>query len=323
MPKNGDGESDDSQLTICIVQPPLRQDEQHPLDAVDTVLSLLKQAALEIETYQHARNSREGPVLFLLPELCPIGYSDDTFANYLPQTPGIQKMYLLMDTKMQEAAKSLNAHLCYGTIGWENSSRYGDLDSSTSKLSYFIRQVVINPLGECIAKYDKIHLCDYGDCSETRFFMAGTQPVTFAIGDFRFGILICADMRYPLLSHHYVKTYGVDVLLQPACFMRDISFRTWASFRETRAVENAVYFAAANYSGDDYGEASLVPPWVDQYHEPRVMGTEVGYLIGTIDRYVLEEARTKLPFFRHLSQDTVGCGGCRDPERDQSGKKNK
>jgi predicted amidohydrolase len=114
--------------------------------------------------------------------------------------------------------------------------------------------------------------------------------------------MICADIRYPVLSRRLVKDHQVDVLLQPACFARDISFRTWQSFRETRAVENGAYFLAGNYAGCNYGEASMVPPWVDEHHEPEVLGTDVGYLMGMLDRKVLQQARTELPFHKHLCE---------------------
>jgi hypothetical protein len=80
-------------------------------------------------------------------------------------------------------------------------------------------------------------------------------------------VLICA---IPTCVKTLVKDHGVDALLQPACFMRDISFRTWKSFQ-------GVYFLVGNYAGSNFGEASMVPLWVDKHHESKVMGTEVGY----------------------------------------------
>jgi predicted amidohydrolase len=290
------------QLVVCILQPPLRKPQETPLEATRTIIELGEKAIAA-----HCCSQKKID-LMLLPELCPVGYSEDTFANYLPSTPKLQKMYQQIDEQLQEAARNWNAAICYGTIGWQETSIDGGASSSTT-LEYYIRQNVLDTSGTLIASYDKIHLCNYGDCAETRFFTPGQRTVSFSISDndnddndWKLGLLICADMRYPNLSQTLVKDHGVDALLQPACFMRDISFRTWKSFRETRAVENGVYFLAGNYAGSNFGEASMVPPWVDEDHEPEVMGTEVGYLLATLDRQVLEHARTELPFYKHLCE---------------------
>jgi predicted amidohydrolase len=99
----------------------------------------------------------------------------------------------------------------------------------------------------------------------------------------------------------------VHVLLQPAAFARDCSFRTWKSFRETRAVETGCYFLGVNYAGENFGESSLNPPWIDEDHEPTVLGTEASYIVATLNPTILQEARTDFPFFRH----TVNPSACR------------
>lgn len=57
--------------------------------------------------------------------------------------------------------------ICYGTIG--------DTGITPSEQRLTIRQVVVDGTGSVICKYDKIHLCDYGDCAETRYFVAGDR----------------------------------------------------------------------------------------------------------------------------------------------------
>jgi nitrilase len=246
--------------------------------------------------------------LVVLPELCPLGYSEDTFARYLPSTPETQKILEEIDLEFQAAAVRWSVAVCYGTIGRESKgivAENGDESQSATEHSYFIRQAVIGPGGESLASYDKIHLCDYGDCAETRFFRPGSSAVSFSLNGWKFGVMVCADIRYPMLSRQLVRDHGVDVLLQPACFIRDISFRTWKSFRETRAVENGVYFAAGNYAGREFGEASLVPPWVDEDHEPQVLGTEECCLVARLDKRALNKARDELPFHRHVCSSGV------------------
>lgn len=252
--------------------------------------------------------------LFVLPELSPVGYSEDTFARYLPITPANQAMYQEFDRFFQIAARNLNTYICYGTIGWsfERQQRPGANNSSPR---LFIRQIVVDRLGTQVACYDKTFLCDYGVCAETRFFQTGpaSHPTSFQVYSrdrscsFRFGLLICADMRDPGLSRRLTADaeHRVDCILQPAAFARDCSFRSWSSFRETRAVENSIFWIGVNYSGMDFGESSIVPPFVDEEHEPITLGCDEGYLIGRITRSALDHVRMSMPFYRNLLEESV------------------
>jgi len=99
------------------------------------------------------------------------------------------------------------------------------------------------------------------------------------------------------------KAHNCDVILQPAAFSRDISFRTWKSFRETRAVENSVYFVAVNYAGEYYGDTAFVRPWVDENNEPEVLGTEEGFLVKDVKRDALARIRTEFPYYEQLMSE--------------------
>jgi predicted amidohydrolase len=71
-------------------------------------------------------------------------------------------------------------------------------------------------------------------------------------------------MRYPSLCQQLTRDHQVDVMLQPACFARDVSFATWKAFRTTtRGVESGVYLVGCNYAGDQFGASSMTPPSVD------------------------------------------------------------
>ncbi len=249
---------------------------------------------------QHAIENNDKKIdLFLLPELSPLGYSEDTFARFIPMTLETRTLLAKIDIRLREVAIRMKAAICYGKIG---------LQENSSKIT--IRQVVVDKDGEEIAAYDKIHVCDYGDCAETRFFTPGKIPCSFTIQEWKFGLIICADMRYPQLAQNLVRDHGAHVLLQPASFSRDCSFRTWKSFRETRAVECGTYFLANNYAGEYFGQSSFNPPWIDENHEPTVLGTDVSYIVETLYPKILEEARTQFPFYRHTiaSKACPSCG---------------
>lgn len=343
-------------LTLCLLQPPLRRDDQHPIESTKEVIELMQQAVLSfgnnINKQQLQQQQRDGEDtdadhqqtkitnkidLILLPELCPVGYSEDSFSRFLPNTKENRTLHAKIDEELQEAAKRMNCAICYGTMGWKNTRQSKDgeeercaennnTDNNNNvppqeqdELLFTIRQVVVDHEGTRIASYDKIHVCDYGDCMETRFFTPGTKPCSFTLPGnkddnkddcWTFGLMICADMRYPNLAQTLVQNHYVHVLLQPASFARDISFRTWKSFRETRAVECGTYFLANNYAGVYFGQTSMNPPWIDEAHEPKVLGTEVSYIVETLDPKILYEARTTFPFYRHTmnSKSCTGCG---------------
>lgn len=288
-PTSGTDQSGEK-VSVCALQ--LRQREpgeaptvaaQHAADRMSTVTN---QSKVDI---------------FVLPELSPLGYSEDTFSCYLPTNTQNEDVLKSIDDIFAYQARRLNTFICYGTIGWK------DTDDGSNRC-FFIRQIVLDRAGKRIAHYDKIHLCDYGKSKETRFFAPGPpKPVSFSVGNFRFGILICADIRYAEMSRKLAKEHQIDAFLQPSAFVRDISYRSWKSFQETRAIENSCFFFAVNYAGSEYGGTSVVHPWVDENHEPETLGDGEGFLIGCVSREELDSVRTCMPFHRHLmSSDWKG-----------------
>lgn len=279
---------DMSTLTVCAMQPDLRKKDESPLDAATRILDAIERVS-----------ERTKVDLYVVPELAPVGYSEDTFQRFLPKTQVLKDTFGLIDGAFGIRAKRLGVYICYGTIGWKTNY--------DGRESYTIRQKVVDRNGIVVTTYDKIYLCDYGSCSETRYFEPGQwYPASFQIDGFRLGLLICADMRYPSLSRALARDHRVDALIQPAAFSRDTSFRTWQAFAETRAVENTVYFLGANYAGTDFGETKFVGPWVDEEHESVCLGTENGYLVGQISRSVLKYYRSAMPFHQRLCAESYG-----------------
>lgn len=258
-------------LKIGAVQPPLRSVEEDPIEHTKRcIISLLEQ--------------QTGIDIFVLPELSPIGYSEDTFERYLDR-PDTQEQ---IDLLLAETACKTNAFIAYGRIGRDKKT---------------IQHCVINAQGELVTCYDKQLLCAYGDCAETKHFTAGTELCSFDCKGFRLGLLICVDMRNPTWSRRLALEHKVDAILQPAAFSRDLSFRTWKSFRETRAVENSIYWVGVNYAGNRYGNSAGVPPWVDEDHEPLVLGMQQGVLQVEISKAVLDDVRRTMPYYQLMLQE--------------------
>jgi predicted amidohydrolase len=278
-------------LRIGAVQPPLRREDQDPVEyTIHHVLPLLM--------------SRTDVDILVLPELCPIGYMQHTFDNYLDE----RDVQGQIDEIMSQSARDLRTFIAYGRIG-DTSGQCCKTSSETPTTSRTIQHVVLDESGLVVATYNKLLLCHYGDCAEARYFTAGIELCSFECRGFRLGILICADMRNPLLARQLVadSQHLVDVVLQPAAFSRDFSFRTWKSFRETRAVENSIYWVGVNYAGTYYGNSSFNPPWIDEDCEPMVLGMKVGVLVGTVDRSILDDVRSTMPYYRSLMVTQEEC----------------
>jgi predicted amidohydrolase len=293
----GPTSSGDSAVSICAVQPALRSSSESPMEAL---LRVQRQMDLISKT-----NSVD---MYVLPELAPYGYADDTFAEYLPVNAKNQALFEELDRIYQATARKLHSYICYGTIGWNHDNTDSPEDLETP--NFFIRQIVVDRLGNQIATYDKTYICDYGYSSESRFFVPGpaSVPTSFEVSSrdetssFRFGLLIGADIRYPNLSQFLTadKDHRVDCIIQPTACFRDCAFRTWSSFQETRAVENSIYWIGVNYSGDDYGGTSIVQPFVDDDHEPITLDCDESYAIIQLSRETLDDVRSKFPFYCRL-----------------------
>ena len=130
-----------------------------------------------------------------------------------------------------QLAKERSSFICYGVPGIHPES------------GFTIRQVVLDDSGSVVSIYDKIHLCDFGDGRETKWFRPGERLSYFDCRGFRIGVMICADMRHTELSRELALGRGCDILLQPAAFARDVTFASWQSFVECRALENQVWLA--------------------------------------------------------------------------------
>jgi nitrilase len=80
---------------------------------------------------------------------------------------------------------------------------------------------VFDPSGQCLARYDKIHLFRFENekesCDQSCVLERGAQPVTFDLPSidgttYRIGMSICYDLRFPELY----RQLKADILLVPS-----------------------------------------------------------------------------------------------------------
>ncbi|MCY7289024.1 MAG: carbon-nitrogen hydrolase family protein [Cryobacterium sp.] len=110
--------------------------------------------------------------------------------------------------------------------------------------------VAVDPAGETVAKYRKLHLYDaFGD-RESDWVRAGAveEPETFDVGGLRVGLQTCYDIRFPEVTRRLVDA-GVELVLVPSEWVRGpLKEQHWRTLLTARALENTVYVAAADHA---------------------------------------------------------------------------
>ena len=188
--------------------------------------------------------------LVVLPELSTVEYSRESFEQ-LPQLA--ENLEGPCVRKFRQLAIESGATVVMGM-------------PRTEEGRFYISQVVLDPAGEVVGCYDKLHICQYGASMEKEFYDRGHNLCVFEVNGLRFAPIICYDIRIPELSRTLVLRHDVDCILHCGAYFRDESFATWHAFAIARAMENQVYLLGLNRAGRDYGESIFCPPWMDEKH---------------------------------------------------------
>lgn len=167
----------------------------------------------------------------------------------------------------------------------------------------FNTQLVYNPQGLQIARYDKIHLFSFtrGDESydESRAILAGGSVSRLQTSDITLGLSICYDLRFPEL---YREMGQVDLILVPSAFTYTTGRAHWEILLRARAIENQCYVLAPAQGGrhengrQTWGHSMLIDPWGDIL---QVLPEQEGIVSGTIEPERLKEVRQSLPALSH------------------------
>ena len=113
--------------------------------------------------------------------------------------------------------------------------------------------VALDPAGEVVAHYRKIHLYDAFGMRESDRILAGAvwapeQAPIFAFGGFTVGLETCYDIRFPEVTRRLVDA-GADLILLPSEWVRGpLKEHHWRTLVTARAIENTVYLAAADHA---------------------------------------------------------------------------
>lgn len=244
--------------------------------------------------------ARGGAELAVLPEyFCLLGQRD-TDKLAIQESLGSGPI----QTFLSENARSLGMWIVGGTLPLSAPQGTGDGER------VYNSTLVYSPQGECVARYDKIHLFRFDNgrerYDESRALLGGTQPASFEIASrdgrrWRVGLSVCYDLRFPELYRAYARA-GTDLLLVPSAFTHTTGQAHWEVLLRARAIENLAFVLAAAQGGlhengrRTWGHSCLVDPWGQMLAE-QAQGEAV--VAGEFHPDRLDQCRLQLPALEH------------------------
>ena len=168
------------------------------------------------------------------------------------------------------------------------------------------RSFMIDPSGQIVAQYDKIHMFDV-TLSETEQYResdgyrAGDHAVIADTAFGKIGMTICYDIRFPHLYRGLAKS-GASILLIPAAFAQPTGRAHWEVLLRARAIETGCYVIAAAQTGEHqtsqrrprktYGHSMIVSPWGEIMADA---GEDQGIIYADLDLSLVESTRARVP----------------------------
>lgn len=244
---------------------------------VDTACALLEQAA------------RAGASLAVLPENMAIMGKRDTDKFAIAETLGDG----IIQTRLSAIARELSLWIVAGTLPIKvpNETRVA------------AASLVFNADGECVARYDKMHLFDVdvndaqGSYRESATMVHGQTPVCIDTPIGKLGLAICYDMRFPELFR-LLSLQGAQVFAIPAAFTVPTGRAHWDVLLRARAIENLSYVLAAAQTGthengrETYGHSMIIDPWGEPLN---TLNEGSGVVIADVDLQHQNAIRQRFP----------------------------
>ncbi len=168
--------------------------------------------------------------------------------------------------------------------------------------------LAFSPQGECVARYDKIHLFRFDNgreqYDEARVIEGGRTPQAFTLPSrdghaWRVGLTVCYDLRFPELY----RALSADLLLVPSAFTHTTGEAHWEVLLRARAIENLAYVAAPAQGGRHengrrtWGHSMVVDPWGVVLAQRAEEGE--GVVLAELSRERMAQVRTQLPALGH------------------------
>ena len=115
--------------------------------------------------------------------------------------------------------------------------------------------LLFDPAGNCLARYDKIHLFkatvndSTGNYDEGRTFEAGNALIVADTEFGKVGMMVCFDIRFPTLAVK-LRELGADILTAPSAFTYQTGKAHWHALLTARALDSQCMVIGAGQTGD-------------------------------------------------------------------------
>ena len=168
------------------------------------------------------------------------------------------------------------------------------------------RSFLIDPKGDILARYDKIHMFDVDlaggeSYRESRNYRPGELAALADLPWGRLGLTVCYDLRFPALYRALAEA-GATMLAIPSALTKQTGEALWHVLIRSRAIENGCFAFAAAQGGrhengrDTFGHSLIVDPWGRIIAEG---GTEPGAIVAEISPAEVVNARARIPSLQH------------------------
>ncbi|MGM0495805.1 MAG: carbon-nitrogen hydrolase family protein [Bacillota bacterium] len=165
---------------------------------------------------------------------------------------------------------------------------------------------IFNRNGDLISKYRKIHLFSITYPNKTTFSEAdvlspGKEIITFDTEFGKIGIMICFDIRFPLLAKK-IREKGAKVIFVPGAFNSFTGPLHWHTTFKARAIDNQIFLVGASPSNDSfgnyepYGHSLVVNPLGKILNQ---LKEDEGLFEINIDLNEIDNARNTIPIVKN------------------------
>ncbi len=173
------------------------------------------------------------------------------------------------------------------------------------------RSFMIDPRGQMVARYDKIHMFDVQVTEsetfrESKNYRPGQKAVIADTEFGKVGMTICYDIRFPHLYAALAQA-GSRILTVPAAFSPVTGAAHWEALLRARAIETGCWLLAPAQTGEHpktrgktrytHGHSMVVAPWGEVLIDA---GTDPGIHFFDLDDRSVTEARRRVPSLTHV-----------------------
>ena len=237
------------------------------------------------------------PQLVVLPEACLCFGAGDKRQRELAEPFGAGPL----QTRLAQLALQHNIWLVAGTM---------PIVDAPDAEKFSAASLVFNPQGQCVTRYNKMHLFDVDVADNTRSYresqwtQAGHEVVTVDTEFGTLGLAVCYDVRFAELFRA-LRSQGADILVLPSAFTQVTGAAHWHVLTRARAIEQQCFMVAAAQAGEHangretYGHALVIDGWGRILVESQ--GQQAQAISSVVHVDELDKIRRDIPVAQHFS----------------------